>query len=99
MIIKSPFNFVPLNSKVFFPEWANQISQDIPFSDGVSGIIDLTITAESPIYIHNGQLHKEDKENKEKSKKDDKEKKDYSFSHITTAKGNRYFIPGTSWRL
>lgn len=96
MIIKSPFNFVPLNSKVFFPEWANQISQDIPFSDGVSGIIDLTITAESPIYIHNGQLHKEDKENKEKSKKDDKEKKDYSFSHITTAKGNRYFIPGTS---
>lgn len=95
MTIKSPFNFVPVNSQVFSPDWANEISQDIPFSDGVSGTIDLTITAESPIYIHNGQLHKEDKENKDKSK-DTKDKKDYSFSHVTTAKGNRYFIPGTS---
>lgn len=91
MTIKSPFNFVPLNAQVFSPDWADEISQDIPFSDGVSGTIDLTITAESPIYIHNGQLHKEDKEDKDKSKD-----KDYSFSHVTTARGNRYFIPGTS---
>lgn len=91
MTIKSPFNFVPLNAQVFSPDWADEISQDIPFSDGVSGTIDLTITADSPIYIHNGQLHKEDKEDKDKSKD-----KDYSFSHVTTARGNRYFIPGTS---
>lgn len=84
-MIKSPFNFVPLNSKVLFPDWADQISQDIPFSDGVSGIIKLTITADSPIYIHNGQLHKEKSD-----------VKDYSFSHVTTSKGNRFFIPGTS---
>lgn len=91
MTIKSPFNFVPLNAQVFSPDWADEISQDIPFSDGVSGTIDLTITADSPIYIHNGQLHKEDKEDKDKSKD-----KDYSFSHVATARGNRYFIPGTS---
>lgn len=85
-MIKSPFNFVPLNNNVIFPYWADQISQDIPFSDGVSGIIKLTITADSPIYIRNGQLHKDE------NSKD----KDYSFSHVSTSKGNRYFIPGTS---
>ena len=85
-MIKSPFNFVSLNSQVFFPDWADEISQDIPFSDGVSGTIGLTITADSPIYIRNGQLHKDE------NSKD----KDYSFSHVSTSAGNRYFIPGTS---
>ena len=85
-MIKSPFNFVSLNSQVFFPDWADEISQDIPFSDGVSGTIGLTITADSPIYIRNGQLHKDE------NSKD----KDYSFSHVSTSTGNRYFIPGTS---
>ena len=97
MIIKSPFNFVPLNSQVFFPDWADEISQDIPFSDGVSGTIALSISADSPIYIRNGQLHKDEK-SKEEDKNTDKknENYDYSFSHVSTAKGKRYFIPGTS---
>lgn len=86
MIIKSPFNFIQVSNRVVFPDWAYKISQDVPFSDGVSGIIKLTITAESPIYIKNGQQHK-DKDN---------ENTDYSFSHVGTAKGNLYFIPGTS---
>ncbi len=86
MTIKSPFNFVPVSNQVFSPDWADEISQDIPFSDGVSGTIGLTITADSPIYIRNGQLHKDE------NSKD----KDYSFSHVSTSAGNRYFIPGTS---
>ena len=45
--IKAPFNFVPLSDKIFFPEWADQISQDIPFSDGLSGTIELKITVSS----------------------------------------------------
>lgn len=53
-MIKAPFNFVPLNKKVFFPEWAEYISHDIPFEDGVSGEIDIKITAHSPIYVRNG---------------------------------------------
>ena len=52
--IKAPYNFVPIAEKCYFPEWANCISHDIPFSDGVSGSIDIKITAETPIYVRNG---------------------------------------------
>jgi len=43
-MITAPFNFVPLNKKVFFPDWAEKVSHDIPFSDGESGVIDITIS-------------------------------------------------------
>ena len=56
--IKAPFNFVPLSDKIFFPEWADQISQDIPFSDGLSGTIELKITAETPSSFAMGILKK-----------------------------------------
>jgi CRISPR-associated protein (TIGR03986 family) len=81
--IKAPFNFVPVSDKVFFPDWADQISHDIPFEDGESGVIELTITAESPIFVRNGH-----------TKKDGEEKNNIykSYSKIN----NRYFIPATS---
>jgi len=50
-MITAPFNFVPLSEKVFFPEWAESVSHDVPFEDGESGVIDITITAKSPIFI------------------------------------------------
>ncbi len=53
--IKAPYNFVPLESEAFYPEWANHISQDIPFEDGVSGNIEYTLTAKTPIFVRNGQ--------------------------------------------
>ena len=53
-MIKAPYNFVPLEKTAFYPEWANHISQDIPFEDGVSGSIDYTIKAETPIFVRNG---------------------------------------------
>lgn len=53
-MIKAPFNFVPLSEYVFFPEWADQISQDIPFRDGVSGTIQLKMTAKTPVFVRNG---------------------------------------------
>jgi len=59
-MITAPFNFVPLSEKVFFPDWADSVSHDIPFSDGESGVIDITITAKSPIFIRN---HSSDKTN------------------------------------
>ncbi|HIP12163.1 MAG TPA: TIGR03986 family CRISPR-associated RAMP protein, partial [Arcobacter sp.] len=37
--------------KVFFPDWAEDVSHDVPFEDGESGEIDITITAKSPIFI------------------------------------------------
>ena len=81
-MIKAPYNFVPLEKTAFYPEWANRISQDIPFEDGVSGSIDYTMTAETPIFVRNGQT---------------KDAKDNTFSHTTSHTiDGRYFIPGTS---
>lgn len=82
-MIKAPFNFVPLNEKVYFPDWADKISHDIPFEDGESGVIELTITAKSPIFVRNGHT-KEEADNKTTSYK--------SFSNIN----GKYFIPGTT---
>lgn len=52
-MITAPFNFVPLNEEVYSPDWADEISHDIPFEDGESGTLDITITAKSPIFIRN----------------------------------------------
>lgn len=70
-MIRAPYNFVPVSDKVYFPKWANepnQITQDIPFSDGSSGYIDLSITNETPIFVRNGSAQGVDK--------------DPSFNHI-----------------
>jgi CRISPR-associated protein (TIGR03986 family) len=58
-MITAPFNFVPLNEKVFFPPWAEDVSHDIPFEDGESGEIEITITAKSPIFIRDHENSKE----------------------------------------
>ena len=50
-MITAPFNFVPLSEKVFFPDWAEEVSHDVPFEDAQSGVIDVTITAKSPIFV------------------------------------------------
>ena len=94
-IIKSPYNFVPLSEEVYTPSWANLISQDVPFKDGVSGKIRLRITAETPIFIRNGQ--KQDKE-KDRNKdgqtaKQDADKKPQKFSQT---RDGRFYIPATS---
>lgn len=78
--IKSPFNFVPVSSDVYFPDWARQVSHDIPFSDGDSGYLDVELTAETPIFIRNWSTSDDEKNYK-------------SFSKDPQG---RYFIPGTS---
>ena len=54
-MIKAPYNFVPLSSKVVFPEWGTQISIDRPFEDGISGTIEVKYTAKTPVFIGNGK--------------------------------------------
>lgn len=49
--IAAPYNFVPLGSKIVQPEWAELVSHDWPFKDGVSGTLDYTLTAHSPILV------------------------------------------------
>lgn len=57
-MLTSPYNFVPLNSKVYLPDWSDNVSQDIPFEDGEDGYIEVTWHNYSPLFIRN-----EDKNN------------------------------------
>ena len=61
-MIPSPYNFVPLWDKIFFPGWASQVSMDIPFSDGISGCLEITIQAETDLYTRNSGTIKDSKE-------------------------------------
>ena len=79
--IRAPFNFVPLNDKVYIPEWWNQVSQDIPFSDGEDGVIDVEIINLSPLFVRDGHGHGN--------------KTNFS-AHIIENDEKRYFIPATS---
>lgn len=82
--VKSSYNFVPApnENEVFKPDWADQVSHDIPFEDGESGEIEVKLTAMTPIFIRNG--HSKGIEENE-------------FSNFIDGNGNKqYFIPATS---
>jgi len=83
-MIKAPYNFVPLYKDVFFPNWANEISQDIPFSDGISGSIKLKITAETPIFVRNGHT------------REDADEKNDNYKSFSKTDDGQFFIPATS---
>ena len=91
MTIKSPYNFVPLSETVVFPNWADEVSHDIPFEDGISGKIDLTVTLQSDTYIRNGGNWSE------ADKKDDKSKCQKFFTAAVNGE-KKYIIPGTSFK-
>lgn len=81
MKITSPYNFVPLNQQVFYPDWAEQASQDLPFKDGLDVSLDIKLTNVSPLFTRNGS----------------KDGKDTFSSHIIDENGKRqYFIPATT---
>ena len=86
MIITSPYNFVPLNEDIYYPEWGDKVSHDMPFSDAEDGTIEVTVENVSPLFTRNGQA----------SGTSPKDKTPYS-AHIMTPDGRRlYYIPGTS---
>lgn len=81
--ISAPYNFVPLNEFVFVPDWADDVSQDIPFPDGEDGYIEVTWKNVSPLCVRDASGA--DGEN-------------YSM-HVKMSDGSRlYFIPGSSLR-
>lgn len=80
--ITAPYNFVPLNEKVFFPPWAHLVNHDVPFKEGLSGQIKLEITAESPIFIRG----------KEETNSINSSFKQYRFPKLN----DRFYIPGSS---
>ncbi len=54
-MIHAPYGFVPLNDRVFTPDWAPAASQDWPFQDGMSGTLELEIEALTPIFVRGGK--------------------------------------------
>ena len=80
MALTSPYNFVPLNSKVYIPDWYGLVSQDIPFEDGEDGYIELTWHNDSPLFIRNGS----------------KELPNGKRNAEAMCHNGRYFIPGSS---
>ncbi|CAA6800692.1 MAG: DUF324 domain-containing protein [uncultured Sulfurovum sp.] len=95
-MIKAPYNFVPLSEKVFFPPWAEQVSHDIPFSDGESGEIEIKITAKSPIFIRNHEVDNSD-DNLYYTDKNGKQISTEFCNHINSQTGAKeFYIPATS---
>ncbi len=86
--IPSPYNFVPLEEKVFFPSWSNAVSMDVPFSDGISGTMELKVTARTPLYIRSGGAHPKDSG----QRLNDRNYSDFFRAFL----GGPYAIPGTS---
>lgn len=89
--IPSPYNFVPLSKTIVFPEWADQVSHDAPFRDGVSGELFLTIESMSPIYVRNGGSWSEEDRKDETSSMHD-----FFKSGIGPDGAEVFLIPGSS---
>lgn len=78
--IPSSYNFVPLSAQIIFPDWAKQVSHDIPFSDGLDGELEIEVEAVTPVYIRDSASKKGEKNSPEFFK----------------CEGGKYYIPGTS---
>lgn len=87
--VTAPYNFVPLSKKVFFPDWASQVSLDVPFPDGICGELSCELTAHTPIYVRNGgKWEREDI----MTNKDDAQ----SFFFVRQGGKPVFMIPGSS---
>lgn len=51
MSIQAPYRFVPLSNLVVLPEWAEQVSHDKPFKDGICGEFGLNIKSLSELCV------------------------------------------------
>ena len=57
-MIKAAYNFVPVTNDIEYykPDWSNLISHDVPFSDGVSGEITLSLVANTALFVKGNNL-------------------------------------------
>ena len=85
--IDAPYNFVPLSPWVHTPDWGWRVSHDLPFRNGISGHLDLTIAAESPLLV--SREHKKDEG-------PSKEHPGQAHPYQLPAPDGRYAIPGTA---
>lgn len=85
-MLKAPFNFVPLNNCLVIPEWSEQVSHDIPFSDGLSGYICLDVEAMTDIFVRNGHT------------REDHELMNENYSSFSHKNNGTFFIPATTFK-
>ncbi|MBF0305377.1 MAG: TIGR03986 family CRISPR-associated RAMP protein, partial [Alphaproteobacteria bacterium] len=52
--LTAPYAFVPLNHKVFLPDWAERVSFEVPMPGAISGSFEVVIEAETPLMIGAG---------------------------------------------
>lgn len=95
MKLRAPYNFVPLSQEgVFHPDWAENISLDIPFKDGITGVIEVSLKSVSPIFVRNGLSKMEVSDESDRPLHESKYNR---FNHIVGPDGRPlYFIPGSS---
>ncbi|HFQ5063147.1 TPA: TIGR03986 family CRISPR-associated RAMP protein [Vibrio vulnificus] len=58
--IHAPYHFVPLSKWVYMPDWAHLVSHDVPFKDGLSGIIEYTVNNQTPLCVGSEQTKQDD---------------------------------------
>ena len=51
MSITAPYRFVPLSKAIVLPDWEKHASHDVPFADGISGELHITLTAHTDLCI------------------------------------------------
>lgn len=51
MTISAPYRFVPLSRLIVLPDWAEQVSHDRPFADGLCGELKLRLTAHTRLCV------------------------------------------------
>jgi len=79
--IPSPYNFVPLSNIIVNPDWADKVTHDVPFEDGMSGELALEMEAMSPVYVRNSEGTNDT---------------DFFSAVFTGEDKEKYMIPGSS---
>ncbi|NYZ13553.1 TIGR03986 family CRISPR-associated RAMP protein [Azospirillum sp. RWY-5-1] len=52
--LTAPYAFVPINERVYLPDWHDRVSHEIPFEDGFCGRFWIEVTARTPLFIGGG---------------------------------------------
>ena len=55
MSLSAPYRFVPASKVVLFPDWAEQVSHDMPFEDGVCGELSIQLSCDTPLCVGGNQ--------------------------------------------
>ncbi|HIJ82895.1 MAG: TIGR03986 family CRISPR-associated RAMP protein [Magnetococcales bacterium] len=50
-VVHAPYNFVPLSEWIFEPPYSGQVSRDYPLGEGIRGVLELELTAHSPLLV------------------------------------------------